>query len=193
MRCVQEVLGYERPCSIAGVPAYLVGRIRRGQSIIPVVDLRVHFGVSNPTIGLQTAIVRVAAGALLDGRHLRVQSSMALLMRCVQQVRTLGRWLTIIFALLGQFSQCHSGGGHRGFLRKDQGWSSHLNPIRNHDGNPSRGGRHSCAASAATLWLDLHHFLGHRHGHFSIAQCHTLRTRIPTIRVDSWLGVHCGQ
>ncbi|WP_350082545.1 chemotaxis protein CheW [Aquabacterium humicola] len=57
MRCVQEVLGYERPCSIAGVPAYLVGRIRRGQSIIPIVDLRVRVGVSNPTIGLVTAIV----------------------------------------------------------------------------------------------------------------------------------------
>jgi chemotaxis signal transduction protein len=67
MRCVQEVLGYERPCSIAGVPAYLVGRIRRADAIIPVIDLRVRLGVSSPTIGPATAIVVVKVGESLMG------------------------------------------------------------------------------------------------------------------------------
>ena len=51
-----------------------------------------------------------------------------------------------IGALLGQLGQCHSCVGHRGSLFKDQGWYSHLNPIRDHDDHPSWGSRRRAAS-----------------------------------------------
>ena len=51
-----------------------------------------------------------------------------------------------IGAFLGKLGQCDSCVGHRGLLFKDQGWYSHLNPIRNHGDHPTQRGRRRAAS-----------------------------------------------
>src|SRR5205814_10045753 len=89
-------------------------------------------------------------------------------------------------SLLGEFGQCHSGGGHRGNLLGQVG-GSHLNHIRDHDGHPDR---HSYRRAASRFGLrptrlaatkDLHHFLGHQ----------PARVMMPLLMAHgSWLMAH---
>ncbi|MDU7588715.1 MAG: hypothetical protein E7K47_15205, partial [Acidovorax sp.] len=52
-------------------------------------------------------------------------------------------------ALLGEFSLCHCGGGHRVLQIKVDG--SHLNLIRDHDGRPAWAGRSRATARYGLL------------------------------------------
>ena len=44
---VQEIRGYEAPTTIANAPAFLKGVINLRGTIVPIVDLRIKFGVGN--------------------------------------------------------------------------------------------------------------------------------------------------
>ena len=54
---VQEIRGYEKVTPLPAAPAYLKGVVNLRGVIVPVIDLRVKFGVSNPTYDSLTVVV----------------------------------------------------------------------------------------------------------------------------------------
>ena len=69
---VQEIRGYEPPTRIAHAPAFLKGVVNLRGTIVPVVDLRVKFGMENPTYDSVTVVIvlRISGrtiGAVVDG------------------------------------------------------------------------------------------------------------------------------
>jgi purine-binding chemotaxis protein CheW len=46
---VQEIRGYEAPTTIANAPPFLKGVINLRGTIVPIVDLRIKFGVGTPS------------------------------------------------------------------------------------------------------------------------------------------------
>ena len=68
---VQEIRGYEKVTPLPAAPEYLKGVVNLRGIIVPVIDLRVKFGVSNPTYDSLTVVVilRIAArviGVVVD-------------------------------------------------------------------------------------------------------------------------------
>jgi purine-binding chemotaxis protein CheW len=69
---VQEIRGYEKVTPLPAAPAYLKGVVNLRGTIVPVIDLRVKFGMANPAYDASTVMVilRIAArviGIVVDG------------------------------------------------------------------------------------------------------------------------------
>ena len=69
---VQEIRGYEKVTPIPAAPAYLKGVVNLRGIIVPVVDLRVKFGMANPTYDSFTVVIilRILSrviGVVVDG------------------------------------------------------------------------------------------------------------------------------
>ena len=68
---VQEIRGYEKVTPLPAAPAYLKGVVNLRGVIVPVIDLRVKFGMADPTYDSFTVVVilRIAArviGVVVD-------------------------------------------------------------------------------------------------------------------------------
>jgi purine-binding chemotaxis protein CheW len=69
---VQEIRGYEKVTAIPAAPAYLKGVVNLRGTIVPVIDLRVRFGLADPRYDSTTVVVmlRIAGrmiGVVVDG------------------------------------------------------------------------------------------------------------------------------
>ena len=64
---VQEIRGYEAPTRLANAPAYLKGVINLRGSIVPVVDMRIRFGVAEPTYDAFTVVIILNLGQQVIG------------------------------------------------------------------------------------------------------------------------------
>ena len=68
--CVREIRTYERPNWIAGAPDYLPGVLNMRGDIVPIMDLRLRFGMEadfNPhTVTIVVDIAGVTAGLIVD-------------------------------------------------------------------------------------------------------------------------------
>lgn len=69
---VQEIRGYEKVTPIPAAPAYLKGVVNLRGIIVPVIDLRVKFGMADPTYDSLTVVIilRIAGrvvGIVVDG------------------------------------------------------------------------------------------------------------------------------
>lgn len=69
---VQEIRGYEKVTPLPSAPDYLKGVVNLRGIIVPVIDLRVKFGMAEPTYDSFTVVVilRIAArviGIVVDG------------------------------------------------------------------------------------------------------------------------------
>ena len=54
---VQEIRGYEKVTPMPGAPAYLKGVVNLRGIIVPVIDLRVKFGMAQPTYDAFTVVI----------------------------------------------------------------------------------------------------------------------------------------
>ena len=68
---VQEIRGYEKVTVIPGAPAYLKGVVNLRGTIVPVIDLRIRFGMPDPAYDSLTVVIvlRIAGrvvGAVVD-------------------------------------------------------------------------------------------------------------------------------
>lgn len=67
---VQEIRGYERPTVIANAPAFIRGVINLRGAIVPVLDLRVHFGLDAPcddgTVVVVLNVAQRVVGVVVD-------------------------------------------------------------------------------------------------------------------------------
>ena len=54
---VQEIRGYEAPTRLASAPAYLKGIINLRGSIVPIVDMRIKFGLGEPVYDSFTVVI----------------------------------------------------------------------------------------------------------------------------------------
>lgn len=61
---VQEIRGYESVTAIANSPGYLKGVINLRGIIVPIVDMRVKFNISNPSYDQFTVVI-----ILMIGKH----------------------------------------------------------------------------------------------------------------------------
>ncbi|MDP1527261.1 MAG: chemotaxis protein CheW [Rhodocyclaceae bacterium] len=69
---VQEIRGYEPPTTIANAPAFIKGVINLRGIIVPIVDLRIKFGVGKAdytpfTVVIILSIVGRVVGIVVDG------------------------------------------------------------------------------------------------------------------------------
>lgn len=68
--CVREIRTYERPNWIAGAPDYLPGVLNMRGDIVPIMDLRLRFGLeaefSPHTVTIVVNISGVTAGLIVD-------------------------------------------------------------------------------------------------------------------------------
>ena len=69
---VQEIRGYEKVTPLPGAPAYLKGVVNLRGTIVPVIDLRIKFGMAEPRYDSFTVVVilRLAGrviGVVVDG------------------------------------------------------------------------------------------------------------------------------
>ncbi|MDN4035913.1 chemotaxis protein CheW [Massilia sp. YIM B02443] len=54
---VQEIRGYEQPTRLANAPEHLKGVINLRGSIVPIVDMRIRFGMSEPKYDSFTVVI----------------------------------------------------------------------------------------------------------------------------------------
>ena len=64
---VQEIRGYESPTTIANAPAFLKGVINLRGTIVPIVDLRIKFGVGNADYTPFTVVIILNLGSRVVG------------------------------------------------------------------------------------------------------------------------------
>ena len=64
---VQEIRGYESPTTIANAPAFLKGVINLRGTIVPIVDLRIKFGVGNADYTPFTVVIILNLGTRVVG------------------------------------------------------------------------------------------------------------------------------
>ena len=64
---MQEIRGYEKPTLIANAPAFIKGVINLRGSIVPIVDLRIKFGLSSIEYTEFTVVVILNLGARIIG------------------------------------------------------------------------------------------------------------------------------
>lgn len=64
---VQEIRGYEQPTTIANVPAFIKGVINLRGTIVPVVDLRIKFGVGKAEYTPFTVVIILNIGHRVVG------------------------------------------------------------------------------------------------------------------------------
>jgi len=54
---VQEIRGYEQPTRLANAPDYLKGVVNLRGSIVPIVDMRIKFGIAEPKYDSFTVVI----------------------------------------------------------------------------------------------------------------------------------------
>ena len=54
---VQEIRSYETPTTIANAPSFLKGVVNLRGVIVPIVDMRIKFGISNPEYNQFTVVI----------------------------------------------------------------------------------------------------------------------------------------
>jgi purine-binding chemotaxis protein CheW len=59
---VQEIRGYEQPTRMANAPEHLKGVINLRGSIVPIVDMRIKFGLSEPRYDSFTVVIILNIG-----------------------------------------------------------------------------------------------------------------------------------
>jgi purine-binding chemotaxis protein CheW len=64
---VQEIRGYEAPTTIANAPPFLKGVINLRGTIVPIVDLRIKFGVGNAEYTPFTVVIILNLGSRVVG------------------------------------------------------------------------------------------------------------------------------
>ena len=64
---VQEIRGYEAPTTIANAPPFLKGVINLRGTIVPIVDLRIKFGVGNADYTPFTVVIILNLGSRVVG------------------------------------------------------------------------------------------------------------------------------
>jgi purine-binding chemotaxis protein CheW len=64
---VQEIRGYEKVTPLPAAPAYLKGVVNLRGVIVPVIDLRVKFGMANPAYDASTVMVILRIGTRVIG------------------------------------------------------------------------------------------------------------------------------
>jgi purine-binding chemotaxis protein CheW len=64
---VQEIRGYEAPTTIANAPAFLKGVINLRGTIVPIVDLRIKFGVGTADYTPFTVVIILNLGSRVVG------------------------------------------------------------------------------------------------------------------------------
>jgi purine-binding chemotaxis protein CheW len=64
---VQEIRGYEKVTAIPSAPAYLKGVVNLRGIIVPVIDLRIRFGLPDPRYDGTTVVVVLRIGGRLIG------------------------------------------------------------------------------------------------------------------------------
>ena len=64
---VQEIRSYEQPTKIANAPAFIKGVIDLRGVIVPIVDLRLKFGLADADFGALTVVIILNVGARVIG------------------------------------------------------------------------------------------------------------------------------
>jgi purine-binding chemotaxis protein CheW len=69
---VQEIRTYETPTRIANTPAFIKGVMNLRGNIVPIIDLRVKFGLAEPRYDTQTVVIvlnvaKRTIGVVVDG------------------------------------------------------------------------------------------------------------------------------
>ena len=64
---VQEIRGYEDPTRIANAPAHVKGVINLRGKIVPIVDLRLKFGIADPRYDTFTVVIILNVGDRVIG------------------------------------------------------------------------------------------------------------------------------
>ena len=64
---MQEIRGYEAPTTIANAPAFLKGVINLRGTIVPIVDLRIKFGVGRADYTAFTVVIILNLGTRIVG------------------------------------------------------------------------------------------------------------------------------
>ena len=64
---VQELRAYTPVTRIANAPAFIKGVVNLRGVIVPIVDLRIRFGLSEPSYNLFTVVIILSVGAALVG------------------------------------------------------------------------------------------------------------------------------
>lgn len=64
---VQEIRGYVEPTRIAAAPAFLKGVINLRGTIVPVIDLRIRFGIADPRYDTVTVTIVLNIGSRVVG------------------------------------------------------------------------------------------------------------------------------
>ena len=64
---VQEIRGYEQPTTIANVPNFIKGVINLRGTIVPIVDLRIKFGVGSAEYTPFTVVIILNIGSRVVG------------------------------------------------------------------------------------------------------------------------------
>ena len=59
---VQEIRGYEQPTRMANAPEHLKGVINLRGSIVPIVDMRIKFGLAEPKYDSFTVVIILNIG-----------------------------------------------------------------------------------------------------------------------------------
>ena len=65
---VQEIRSFDQPLRIANAPSHLLGMLNLRGVIVPIIDLRLHFGLSDPAYDALTVVIVVQC----EGRTLGV-------------------------------------------------------------------------------------------------------------------------
>ena len=82
---VQEIRGWETPTAIANTPQFIKGVINLRGIIVPIVDLRLKFGLANPTYDSLTVVIILSVARRVVGIVVDAVSDVVTLMP--QQVR----------------------------------------------------------------------------------------------------------
>ena len=64
---MQEIRGYEQPTTIANTPAFIKGVINLRGTIVPIVDLRIKFGVGQAEYTPFTVVIILNVGSRVVG------------------------------------------------------------------------------------------------------------------------------
>lgn len=64
---VQEIRSFERPTRMANAPAYILGVVNLRGVIVPIIDLRIKFGLEEVTYDSFTVVIVLAIGAQVVG------------------------------------------------------------------------------------------------------------------------------
>src|SRR5216110_2780688 len=64
---VREIRAFERPTRIANAPAFILGVVNLRGVIVPIVDLRIKFGMAQPTYDSSTVVIILNVAARVLG------------------------------------------------------------------------------------------------------------------------------